>query len=98
MVQEQARRNDGAVALSAVSGEGVERLLEIVEERLSGQRHVVELTVPLSDGATLAWLYRHGDVVSRDDREELAHLRVGLDESDLARLRHRLPDAGFPAG
>jgi GTP-binding protein HflX len=36
-------------------------------------------TVPLSDGATIAWLYRHGEVRSRHDDGEVARLTVALD-------------------
>jgi GTP-binding protein HflX len=48
--------------------------------------------VPLSDGAAIAWLYSHGEVVERDDDDEHAHLTVRLTEADLGRfqsLHHR---------
>ncbi len=49
-----------------------------------------EYTVPLDDGAALAWLYDHGEVLSRVDKGLRAHLRVGLDAADTARFeRHR---------
>ena len=53
-------------------------------------RTVVDLDIDLADGATLAWLYRHGEVVSRrDDEAGVAHLRVGLDPATLARFERR---------
>jgi GTPase len=45
--------------------------------------------VSLSDGAGIAWLYSHGDVVGRRDDDEFAHLTVRLDSADLARFRAR---------
>ena len=50
---------------------------------------VTEVDVPLADGATLAWLYRRGDVIERDDRELTAHIRVRLSPADRARLEQR---------
>ncbi len=84
-----AARKPGLVPVSALTGEGCERLLIRLDEALANSRRVLDLRVALVDGASLAWLYRHGEVVSRRDDEEYANLRVGLDESDLARFQSR---------
>jgi GTP-binding protein HflX len=86
---DNAARNDQTIALSAVTGEGCEALLHLIDRRLESELPVVRLDVPLSDGGTLAWLYRRGEVLGRRDDEEAAHLSVRLSEADLARLRHR---------
>ncbi len=48
-----------------------------------------EYTVPLDDGAALAWLYDHGAVLSRVDKGVRAHLRVGLDAAAAVRFESR---------
>ena len=83
------RRNTDTVALSAVTGEGCDRLLQLVDGRLDAGLRAVRLDVPLSDGRTLAWIYAHGEVLGRRDDAEAAHLSVRLTEADLGRLRHR---------
>ena len=83
------RRNTDTVALSAVTGEGCDRLLQLVDGRLDAGLRAVRLDVPLSDGRTLAWIYAHGEVLGRCDDGEAAHLSVRLTEADLGRLRHR---------
>ena len=83
------RRNTDTVALSAVTGEGCDRLLQLVDGRLDAGLRAVRLDVPLSDGRTLAWIYAHGEVLGRRDDGEAAHLSVRLSEADLGRLRHR---------
>jgi GTP-binding protein HflX len=83
------RRNTDTVALSAVTGEGCDRLLQLVDGRLDAGLRAVRLDVPLSDGRTLAWIYAHGEVLGRRDDAEAAHLSVRLSEADLGRLRHR---------
>jgi len=83
------RRNTDTVALSAVTGEGCDRLLQLVDGRLDAGLRAVRLDVPLSDGRTLAWIYAHGEGLGRRDDAEAAHLSVRLTEADLGRLRHR---------
>ena len=80
---------DVPVALSARTGEGLDALVRLIDERLSAARRVVEVRVPYADGATLAWLYRHGEVLERIERDGAACLRVGLTSADADRLRHR---------
>jgi GTPase len=85
----QAQRNSQIVPLSAVSGEGCDALLRLIDRRLEDGAPSVRLDVPLSDGKTLAWIYQHGEVLGRRDDAEAAHLSVRLSEADLGRLRHR---------
>jgi GTP-binding protein HflX len=75
--------------VSALSGEGVDALLQAIEERLGGSE-AREVTVPLSDGATIAWLYRNGDVRSREDDGDVARFRVALDDAASAQFDRRL--------
>ncbi len=74
------------VMASALTGEGCGELMDAIDARLAAQRTVVELDVDYADGKTLAWLYRRGQVLDREDRETSAHLTVALDPADLARL------------
>jgi len=90
----QLRRNGAAteaVAVSAVTGEGMDDLLALIDARMSHDRDVVELDVPMSDGAGLAWLYAHGEVLRRTDDENdgEAHLAVRLSPADLGRFKSR---------
>ncbi len=82
-------RNSQTVAVSAATGEGCEALLALIDRRLASDIRAVRLDVPLSDGKTLAWIYRHGEVLGRRDDDEAAHLSVRLSEPDIARLRHQ---------
>ena len=90
----RAERDGNAILLSAVSGENCDGLLDLIDQRLSASQKVLELSVDLSDGEALAWLYSRGDVLSREDDGELARLRVGLDDADAARFAHRFGDDG----
>jgi len=89
-VENQSARDIRMVPLSARTGEGTGALLAAIDARLSEQRRVVAVDVPLGDGATIAWLYRHGEVIERSDDEEAAHIRVRLDAADAARFQRRI--------
>ena len=88
-LENHALRDSQSVAVSAVTGEGCEALLALIDRRLDDDVRRVRLDVPLTDGKTLAWIYRHGEVLGRRDDNEEAHLSVRLSESDIARLRHQ---------
>lgn len=64
-------------------------LLSTIDRRLTTGGRTVSLSVALEDGAAIAWLYGHGQVIGRRDDEELAHFRINLDAADLARFRRR---------
>jgi GTP-binding protein HflX len=83
-----AARNPHRVALSAMTGEGCADLLTLIDRRLETDTRPVRLEIPLSDGKTLAWVYRHGEVIGRRDDNDAAHLSVRMSEADIARLRH----------
>ncbi len=83
----QARRNRDAVPISAITGEGCGDLLAVLDRRLDIDRRLVRLDVLLTDGAAIAWLYAHGEVVEREDDERHAHVDVRLSDADLGRFR-----------
>ncbi|HWK47337.1 MAG TPA: GTPase HflX [Stellaceae bacterium] len=85
----QAGRNETAIPVSAVTGEGVGALLTLIDRQLDGRTRPVPMAVPLTDGAGIAWLYRHGEVLERRDDDQLAHLVVNLDPADLDRFTAR---------
>jgi GTP-binding protein HflX len=88
-VVNQASRDHEAVPISAVTGEGCEALLRLLDQRLVDGIRPVPLDVDLMDGAGIAWLYRHGEVLERRDDEQVAHLVVNMNQADLDRFAAR---------
>jgi GTP-binding protein HflX len=93
----QAQRRDDEILLSALTGEGTADLLAALDETLSRGRRTVALTLEPGAGQTIAWLYRHGDVLERRDDERGSHLRVRLSPADIGRLTKK-PGVFFTAG
>jgi len=82
-------RDAQSVCVSAATGEGCDALLALIDRRLEGSGRVVRLEIPLTDGKTLSWIYRRGQVLGRRDDQQSAHLSVRLTAEDISRLHHR---------
>jgi len=65
--QPEARR---PALVSAITGEGVDPLIRLVEDRLGATRIVLELDLDPIDGAGASWLYRHAEVLAKGMRED----------------------------
>jgi GTPase len=84
-----ARSREGAVLLSARTGEGSEDLLRLIDERLAASMRVLDVSLSPGDGAALAWLYRHGEVIERQVGDDEIRLRVRLSAPHAARFARR---------
>ena len=78
--------HQGSVAISAVTGEGVEEFLRTLADRLRSRTTVVELRVPFERGDVLAAIHREGEVLSEDEGPEGMVVRARLSESSAGRL------------
>ena len=74
--------------VSALTGEGIDRLIDAIEVRLSENRLTLEVSIDPADGAGLSWLYRHSEVLLKDLRDDgrLA-VTVRADPDNAARVR-----------
>lgn len=63
----EAAAGQGAVMLSAATGEGVPALESQLADMLTGGAQEIIVTLPLSDGRRMAWLHAHGEVVDERD-------------------------------
>jgi GTP-binding protein HflX len=82
-----------AVAVSAVSGEGIDALKQVVADHVD-KGDEADVTLPNGDGQALAWLYRHGRIVRRTDGETGdILLRVKLDPQALGQFARHFPGA-----
>ncbi len=89
VVRNRLDRRPAVTAVSALTGEGVDDLLDAICRKLDTGRPVVDLRVSVADGRTIAWLHERGDVLERHDDDDFAHLKVRIDAADLARLEGR---------
>ena len=77
---------DGSVAVSAITGDGLAELQGLIDARISTGMETAEYLLPSSDGARVAWLYQHGEVLERQDADDGVHMRVRMLPADRARF------------
>lgn len=75
-----------ALFTSALTGVGVEALLDEVALRLRGEERELLLTVPTDQSKTLASLYQWGNVESLVYEDGLAHARLRVDGAGFNRI------------
>nr|WP_255683932.1 MULTISPECIES: GTPase HflX [unclassified Xanthobacter] len=81
---------DAAVVVSALSGEGMTDLLDVVERRITAGRATLAVTLPAEDGEGMGWLYRHGEVLERNlsaDGAMQVKIRVAPEKAGLVKRR-----------
>ncbi len=83
----EAARRDDVVTLSALTGEGVERLRDEIGQRLQEGAVVHRLKLSASDGSRIAWLHARGDVLDQRSEGETMHLAVKLSADNWARFQ-----------
>jgi GTPase len=84
------------LAVSALTGEGIDRLRETVEARLAAGRSLLEVELEGADGRALHWLYENAEVMARQTSEDgRIRLKVRVAPDKLERVRQRF---GGPLG
>jgi GTP-binding protein HflX len=82
------------VIVSALTGQGIDELLQRIETMLTAGRSEFSIAVPMTDGASLAWLHENTEVLSRaSGRNDSFDIRVRVAPERLERFRSRFPDA-----
>jgi len=84
------------LAVSAMTGEGIEALLAAIEERLAANRTELMLSVDAADGEGLSWLHRNADVLSKELAGSRFRIRVRIDPARKDAALRRF--AGTPSG
>ncbi|MGF1500607.1 MAG: GTPase HflX [Paracoccaceae bacterium] len=79
---EDAATAQGALTLSAATGEGVGRLLDEIEARLYPRRFRFRFRLEHAQGAAVAWLYAHTDVRAREDSVAGVSLEAEMTERE----------------
>lgn len=76
----------GSVAVSAVTGDGIDDFLRVLGDRLRALTAIVELAIPYDRGDILASVHREGEVVSTSETEAGFVVRARLDDASKGRL------------
>lgn len=96
-IVQKASTAENVIAVSAITGEGVDRLMDEISRRLSGVLTETTITLPVEKLALLPWLYNHAIVDNREDNEDgTVTLDVRLTETEAAELERRMGNGPKP--
>ena len=94
LVEEGRAAQQPPIAVSSITGEGLDALVAMIEARLSGEMDTVRLSVPGSKMGLLDWIYRHGDVTERVDEEDGGvSLTIRTTSAARGEIEHRLRES-----
>lgn len=89
---ELVARHEGSLAVSALTGMGMDRLVETVGDRLRSGDRIISLRLPVERGDLIAAAHREGDVVAQENEDDFVILHVVLDDVGSARFAEwRIP-------
>lgn len=78
---------DNVVPISAITGEGIDQLLQMISTNLSLNHDTDTVTLSVSDGKRLAWLHENGRVLeTQQDHDDLV-LAVQMSKRNWGRFR-----------
>ena len=93
-LRDQANARDDTVVVSATTGSGLDDLLTLIEQALSGRLLNRDIVLKACELSHLSWLYDHAQVHRREDREDgSVLLNVDITEHDMAGFERRLHSA-----
>ena len=84
----------GSVAVSAVTGAGIDEFLRVLGDRLRTLTAVVDLLIPYARGDVLASVHREGEVVSTTEAGDGLRVRARLSDASAGRLSDYVVAAG----
>ncbi|MCJ8520573.1 GTP-binding protein HflX [Pseudorhizobium tarimense] len=94
---ERAEGRDNVMAVSAVTGEGIDPLMVEIARRLSGVLTETTVTIPTERLSLVSWVYENAVVDERRDLEDgSVELDVRLSESQAAELERKLGNGAKP--
>ena len=67
--------------VSAETGEGIDALLAVIEERLAAARITLDLRVDATDGAGISWLHRNAEVLDKHLDGDHFDMVIRVDET-----------------
>jgi GTP-binding protein HflX len=86
-LRNEAKRRNDVVAMSALTGEGIDRLRGAISKKLQEGSEVHRLTLSAAEGERLAWLHSRGEVLDSQVDGEMMQLAVRLSPDNWARFQ-----------
>ncbi len=79
------------IPVSAISGEGMKELLDIIARHLAKADEVYTVSIPMTDGRAMAWLHKEGDILEQEADQDNILVKVRMSADNRGRFEARFP-------
>lgn len=89
-ITQLCERRLNVLGVSALTGEGTQAFLQLVENKLSSAHLQTQIKIPTADGRLIAWVYANSEVLNSQVKGETLWLDIKIDSVNLAKLDAKL--------
>ncbi len=90
VLREEKFSGNKTVAVSALSGEGIDRLVREIAQRIGAERKTATFTLDSATaGEALSWLHAHAEMLDLREEDGLMVAQVRISPADLGRFKSR---------
>lgn len=90
--QAKTANSANLVLTSAISGEGCDKLLELIRQKLAQGQKKCQIEIPVTDGKLQAWIYQKSEVQKLENTEQINIFTVCISSENLARFEKMTAD------
>ncbi len=90
--QAKTANSANLVLTSAISGEGCDKLLELIRQKLAQGQKKCQIEIPVTDGKLRAWIYQKSEVQKLENTEQTNIFTVCIRAENLARFEKMTAD------
>lgn len=90
--QAKTANSANLVLTSAISGEGCDKLLELIRQKLAQGQKKCQIEIPVTDGKLRAWIYQKSEVQQLENTEQTNIFTVCISAENLARFEKMTAD------
>lgn len=90
--QAKTANSANLVLTSAISGEGCDKLLELIRQKLTQGQKKCQIEIPVTDGKLQAWIYQKSEVQKLENTEQINIFTVCISSENLARFEKMTAD------
>lgn len=89
-VNSNAKRFSYIIPTSAITKEGCDKFLQMVDNKLSSTYQQISVKIPSENGKELAWLHQNALVLSVENHDNYQLVLAKIDDVNLAKLNNRM--------
>lgn len=90
--QAKTANSANLVLTSAISGEGCDKLLELIRQKLAQGQKKCQIEIPVTDGKLQVWIYQKSEVQKLENTEQTNIFTVCISSENLARFEKMTAD------